>query len=176
MGHNRHVLSRVAQDAYRRGAHFFLFGGDLINGYTSSRDDFRLQLKGWKQTMAGFWRSRPVYPAMGNHEALLNVFDDGSTYGIALDQWPYATHSAEAVFADAFWNPQNGPQSRPTDRRPALQGKRLLVSVRAGRLRGLQQQLLVDDQRKCVRPYGGAPEGYMLDDQLRWIETTLNRS
>ena len=49
--------------------------------------------------MAGFWRSRPVYPAMGNHEALLNVFDDGSKYGIALDQWPYATHSAEAVFA-----------------------------------------------------------------------------
>jgi hypothetical protein len=172
MGHNRHVLSRVAQDAYRRGAHFFLFGGDLINGYTSNRDDFHLQLKGWKQTMAGFWRSRPVYPAMGNHEALLNVFDDGSKYGIALDQWPYATHSAEAVFAEAFWNPKNGPQ--PVDnRRPAYMENVYWFQYGPVACVAFNNNYWWTTNEMCPT-YGGSPEGYMLDDQLQWIEKTLN--
>ena len=64
--------------AYQKGADLFLFGGDLVNGYTSYTEDFRMQLQAWKQAFAGIWRNRPVYPAMGNHKTLVNVFDDGS--------------------------------------------------------------------------------------------------
>ena len=170
-GHNKHQLDQLVKHAYRKGADLFIFGGDLVNGYTSEIDDFRLQLKGWKQTFAGFWRGRPVYPAMGNHETLLNVYDDGGTYGISLDKWPYATDSAEAVFADEFYNPVNGPvpsnPDRPTYNENVYkfqQGPVLFIAF--------NNNYWWTTNSQCEN-YGGSPEGYMLDDQLAWIENVL---
>ena len=97
MGVNYKVLSRIAEDAHSRGAQLLLFGGDLIGGFTSSNADFRLQLKAWKKAVSGFWRTRPVYPAMGNHEALSNVFDDGSRYGRARDTHVFGHLCAEQL-------------------------------------------------------------------------------
>ena len=173
-GHNLHQLSQLVKDAYRRKADLFIFGGDLVNGYTSDTDDFRLQLKGWKQAFAGFWRSHPVYPAMGNHETLQNVYDDGSSYGVSLDKWPYATDSAEAVFADEFYNPANGPSPSNPDR-PTYdenvykfqQGPVLFVAF--------NNNYWWTTNSQCEN-YGGSPEGYILDDQLSWIENVLTEA
>lgn len=169
MGHNAKVLQHIAQDAYRRGAQFFIFGGDLVNGYTTATDDFRLQMRGWKQSMAGFWRTRSVFPVMGNHEALLKVIN-----GISFDKWPYATHSAEAIFAENFWNPQNGPE--PSDkRRPTY--KENVYSFQYGPVLciGYNNNYWWTSNDQCAR-VGGCPEGYLLDDQLDWIEAELARA
>jgi hypothetical protein len=174
MGVNYKVLSRIAEDAHRRGAQLLLFGGDLIGGFTSSNADFRLQLKAWKKAVSGFWRTRPVYPAMGNHETLSNVFDDGSRYGIALDKWPYASDSAEAVFADEFWNPRNGPQ--PDDpRRPPYRENVYAFQYGPALFLACNNNYWWSRNDK-VPDYGGSPEGYILDDQLRWIEEQLARA
>ncbi len=174
MGHNSHSLSRLVNHAYRMGADFFICGGDLVNGYTSSVDDFRLQLRGWKQSMAGFWRSRPVYTAMGNHEALINVFGDGSRYGIALDKWPYETSSAEAIFAEQFWNPQNGPD--PSDRRrPPYRENVYHFQFGSVLFIAFNNNYWWTTNNLCKR-YGGSPEGYLLVDQLGWIENTLQKA
>jgi hypothetical protein len=174
MGHNLHSLSRLVNHAYRKGADFFICGGDLVNGYTSSVDDFRLQLRGWKQSMAGFWRSRPVYTAMGNHETLLNVFDDGSRYGIALDKWPYQTSSAEAIFAEQFWNPQNGPL--PSDRRrPSYRENVYHFQFGPVLFIAFNNNYWWSTNHLCKK-YGGSPEGYLLMDQLSWIENTLQKA
>ncbi|MFH1279423.1 MAG: FN3 domain-containing metallophosphoesterase family protein [Candidatus Eisenbacteria bacterium] len=113
MGVNHRTLVNLTAVAYREGAMFFLMGGDLVNGYTTSPGDFAAQLRAWKQAVAGFGNSRPIYPCMGNHEALLRIFDLGEGKSAYLDRWPYDTESAEAVFAREFVNPENGP-SRPT--------------------------------------------------------------
>ena len=171
MGHNALILRGIGQDAFRRGVAFMLFGGDLVNGYTSDVGDFRMQLRGWKQSLAGFWRTRPVYTVMGNHEALLNVFDDGSKYGIQMDKWPYKTQSAEAVFADCFWNPENAPtQSDP--RRPTYREN--VYSFQYGPVLcvGYNNNYWWSDER-AIPQHGGSPEGYILEDQLAWIERTL---
>ncbi len=168
MGINYATLSRLAQDAARRDAHFFLFGGDLVNGYTSSRDDFSLQLRAWKQAMAGFWRSRPVWTAMGNHEALLNVFRDSDGSPVGLDKWPYATHSAEAVFNAEFINPQNGPEpANPA--RPTYKGN--VYHVQYGPILAIafNNNYWWTSNDRCKK-YGGCPEGYMMTDQIEWIE------
>jgi hypothetical protein len=73
MGLNLKESSLMAQDAFRREVDLMIFAGDLINGYTSSVEDYRLQLRGWKQAWSGFWRHKPVYPTLGNHETLINV-------------------------------------------------------------------------------------------------------
>ncbi len=168
MGVNYRVLSRIAEDAYRRGAQLMVFGGDLIDGYSSSEADFRLQLKAWKKAVSGFWRTRPVFPAMGNHEALGRVFDDGSRRGVFLDRWPYASHSAEAVFADEFWNPRNAPRASDP-RRPAYDESVYRLQYGPVLFLACNNNYWWTSNHR-VPEFGGAPEGYLLDDQLSWVE------
>jgi hypothetical protein len=169
MGHNAHTLRQIARDAYQRGAQFFLFGGDLVNGYTTDTDDFRLQMRAWKQSLAGFWRTRPVYPVMGNHEALLKVFGE-----IRMDKWPYTTDSAEAVFAEQFWNPRNGPETSDA-RRPTY--KENVYSFQYGPVLslGYNNNYWWSSNEEC-RHVGGSPEGYLMTDQLAWIEQRLKKA
>jgi len=169
MGHNAYMLRQIAQDAFQRGAQFFLLGGDLVNGYTTDTDDFRLQMRAWKQSLAGFWRTRPVYPIMGNHEALLKVFGE-----IRMDKWPYASDSAEAVFAEQFWNPLNGPETSDP-RRPTY--KENVYSFQYGPVLslGYNNNYWWTTNEQC-REVGGSPEGYLMEDQLAWIEQTLAKA
>lgn len=169
MGLNFSTMSRLANDAYRKGADFFIFGGDLVNGYTASTDDFRMQFRGWKEAMAGFWRSNAVYPAMGNHEALLKAYPDAR-----LDKWPYETDSAEAIFAEQFFNPLNGPD--PADsRRPTY--KENLYHFQYGHVLciAFNNNYWYTNHDK-EETYGGSPEGYMMEDQLEWIEEILEQA
>lgn len=81
-GTNYHTLSRFMVDTYNNGADFILFGGDLINGYTTNETGFRMQLKAWKDATEQVGCYVPIYESMGNHEALMDCYDDGSKYGI----------------------------------------------------------------------------------------------
>ena len=166
MGVNRYILPRLASDAYRRGADLFLFGGDLVNGYTTDVGDFRTQLRAWKQAMEGFAHSRPVYPAQGNHESLLNAYKGEDAQWVMMDKFPYH-QSAEALFAEEFVLPKNGPTTEDI-RRPSY--KEEVYSFQYGPVKVIAfnnnywftSNELVDD-------YGGAPGGDIMADQLRWI-------
>ncbi len=172
MGINYTTMERHAARAYLQDCRFFLMGGDLINGYTSSREDFSAQLHAWKQAMSGFWHERPVYPAMGNHEALIHMFAMKSKRMVGVDAWPYATNSAEAVFAEAFSNPRNAPAAAD-DRRPFYQEN--VYSFQYGFV-----QLIAFNNNYWYSSdpavYGGCPEGYIMEDQLNWIEHELRRA
>lgn len=171
MGVNYYILERLANIAYRKGADFFIFGGDLVNGYTSSIDDFNTQLFAWKSAMSGFWHTRPVYPAMGNHESLLRIYDDGSSYGIELDRWPYNTDSAEAIFAENFVNPNNGPTPEDSRRPPYSEN---VFSFTYGDVMIIAFN---NNYWYSSNPseFGGSPEGYILNDQLEWIKGELEK-
>lgn len=172
MGVNHRTLVALTAVAYREGADFLLVGGDLVNGYTTSPEDFEAQLRAWKQAVAGFGNSRPLYPCMGNHEALLRVFDLGEGRTAYLDRWPYETESAEAVFAREFVNPENGPE--PSDRRRPPYRENV-YSFRYGPV----LCIAFNNNYWLNSGYpdaGGCPEGYILEDQLRWIEEELERA
>lgn len=163
MGTNAHIFSKLVAGAYVNDADFFVFGGDLVWGMTTEPEDFTLELKGWKQVMAPFWRSRPVYAGMGNHEVAWNLTENFEW----LDKWPYETDSGEAIFAAEFYNPSNGPE--PSDpRRPTYQenvysfqyGPVMVVSVNNTYWLG-------------VPSTGGSPWGYIMQDQLEWVENTI---
>ena len=166
MGVNFDTLNRLSHIAFRHGADAMLVGGDLVNGYTSVKSDFEAQLFAWKQAMTSFWTERPVYAAMGNHEALLKVFD-----GARVDLYPYDTDSAEAVFSQIFVHPRNGPQTSDP-RRPTY--KENVYSFRYGPVLAIafNNNYWVSYQSE---KYGGSPEGYLLADQLDWIEAELER-
>jgi len=166
MGVNAHIFSEVVSGAYENDADFFIFGGDLITGMTTKTEDYILQFKGWKQIVAPFWRSRPVYTGMGNHEGLWNL-DASFT---ALDKWPYETDSGEAVFAAEFYNPSDGPV--PSDpRRPTYKENVYSFQYGSTMVISLNNTYWVGGAT-----LGGSPWGYMMADQLEWLENTMARA
>ncbi len=172
MGVNYATLERLMAEAYREDARFLLMGGDLVNGFTTSVADFESQLRAWKEATAGFRSSRPVYTAIGNHEALLRVRVDGKGRRRFLDRWPYATESAEAVFAAEFMNPANGPASSDLRRPPYDE---TAFSFRYGPV----LCIVFNNNYWAVfgpKAYGGSPEGYIMDDQLDWIGKRLDEA
>ncbi len=174
MGINHRTIQRHMAFAYDRGADLFVMGGDLINGYTTVPEDFAAQLHAWKQATAGFWNHRPVFVAMGNHEALLRAYDDGTQGGkpVRIDRWPYAGESAEGVFAEQFVNPRNAP--KPADpRRPSYAENVYSFQYGPILMIAFNNNYWYSSHPDKV---GGSPEGYVLDDQMDWIENQLERA
>jgi hypothetical protein len=172
MGLNHDTVERLAALAFRSGSEFLLMGGDLVDGHTTSDSDFAAQLEAWKQAMAGFWNSRPIYPIMGNHESLIRYFRSRDRGRVALDRWPYETESAEAVFAREFILPLNGP--RPSDpRRPTYTEN--VYSFQYGPVFciGFNNNYWAVYHSS---DFGGSPEGYILADQMKWIADELERA
>jgi len=110
-GVNHYVMQRVAALAADRGAAFVQFTGDLLNGYRNSPQRIKAEYANWKRAVEPFAAHLPFVVGIGNHEALLRAFSDGTPYGVLVDRFPYLTESAEAIFAGEFVNPRNGPES-----------------------------------------------------------------
>ncbi len=173
-GVNYDTLSKLLIDSYNRGAEFAIFGGDLINGYTSSEEDFRLQLKAWKDASELVGGNFPIYETMGNHEALTNVYNDGSLFGISFDKLDEgAQKSAESVFAEEFVNPSDSFPDKENTTAPSYSESAYYFDYANSRF-----IILNTDYWKSSDPknYGGNKEGYVLDKQLKWLKEVLNNA
>ena len=176
MGTNADTLERLINLGWQKEGDLAIFGGDLVNGYTASPEDFRTQLRAFKETMAPYRAQAPLYTAMGNHESLLRNFDDGSEFGISLDRFDengsYDTISTEAVFADEFINPENAPEPSNPER-PSYDEN--VYSFQHGPVKyiAFNNNYWVSYNSEEV---GGNPEGYMFQDQLHWIEDELEQA
>ena len=174
-GVNYQRLSQFMIDAYNRGADFVLFGGDLINGYTTNVTDFRMQLESWKDASEQVGCYIPIYEGMGNHEALIDVYDDGSKYGISFDKVDDETtgsKSAERVFAEEFVNPHNGPEVET-----AMKSTAPIYDENVYYFDYANTRIVSFNTNYgwCSNPeeHGGNLEGYVMDDQLEWIKGVL---
>ncbi|MEE3373076.1 MAG: metallophosphoesterase [Planctomycetota bacterium] len=186
VGVNYDVMERLSALALQADSQLILFGGDLCSGYTDIEGDFRAQLRAWKQTVSGLGGRVPVYTIPGNHEALMySVADPASRYGIGFDRWPYATASTEAVFADEMVNPTNAPVPRPGF--PPYRETAYSFQYGCVRFIGLNTNywLQSDTPRNPARGqqinqlsavYGGCPEGYVMEEQLRWLEGEIRHA
>lgn len=174
MGTNFATLERLANLAYQIDVDLLLEAGDLFNGYTSRPDDFRTQFHAWKQALSGLWSQKPVYAGMGNHESLLKAYTKAGSPSVQLDRWPYETESAEAVFADELVQPLNGPAD-PSDGRPTY--KENVYSFQYGPVKFISfnnNYWAVFGADSSV--FGGSPEGYVMTDQLAWIDQELKKA
>ena len=169
MGCNFLELERLAAMAFRMDCRFLLQGGDLVMGYTTHPDDYRTQFYGWKHAVRGYMHTRPVYPAMGNHECLIYNFDDKSKYGITLDRWPYELESSEAIFGEQLVLPTNGPESS-NPHRPSY--KENVFSFHYGNVKCIAVNNNYWISYAASR-FGGSPEGYIMPDQMDWIQHEL---
>lgn len=108
-GVNHSVLRAVLTGAVSRGAGFVLFGGDLIDGYTTSEDVFRGELDSWKRAAGAVASSVPIYEGVGNHEELGDYFaapePDSPDRRFIVHRDRDGSRSAESVFSSEFVNP-----------------------------------------------------------------------
>ncbi len=129
-GVNHAGLRAVLAGARTRGADLVLFGGDLIDGYTSSQRVFESQLDSWKRGAGVVASSLPIYEGMGNHEEVGDYYavDDPERPNkrIIMHRDRAGARSAEAIFSRSFVNPEGScygfsprPETRETAAGPA---------------------------------------------------------
>ncbi len=184
-GPNAYIAKKAMALALQERVKFMQFTGDLITGYGVSADDMNLQYANWKQAISPFAHYLPVVTAMGNHETYdFAFYPDSEYYPIAIDHFPFATESSEAVYAANFVNPENGPVSEDSSAYdPDLQNmdfppyKENVFYYSYG-----NTAIVVLNSNYWYVPFlwkytqtGGNLHGYIMDNQLKWLKETLQK-
>jgi hypothetical protein len=171
-GVNYGALRDLFGGMYNQDVDFIVFAGDLVNGYTTDVRDFEMQLEAWKRAVEPIGHYIPIYEGMGNHEALMTVYNDGTPYGAEFDKYDLVhgwDYSAEAIFANEFVNPLNGPASEAEGLPPYTEN---VYSFDYG-----NTHIIVFNTNyfwaNQPEKYGGNLEGYVMDEQIEWIEDDL---
>ncbi|MEM8566126.1 MAG: metallophosphoesterase family protein [Bacteroidota bacterium] len=182
-GANGYIVKKMGALAYREGAAFIQFSGDMINGYLTTPEEQLLQFTNWKKSLEPFWHYIPVYVGQGNHEALGYVFrNDEGRYTAFIDKFPYDTQSAEAVMQQAFVNPENGPDSEDNNSYDPDPNQIDFPSYRENvfyyTYGNLAMVVLNSDYWYAPSLRGdpstsGGLHGYLMDNQMEWLRRTI---
>jgi len=184
-GVNAYMMRRISALVSSKNVAFMHFTGDMIDGYNSAPLKQKLEYTNWKRSILPFASYIPFYTSMGNHEALLYMFNDGSRYGLQADRFPYTTVSAEALFADAFVHPLNGPESEDGTSYdpdpvhidfPSYKENVYYYTYDNVAIVSLNSNYWYSPSvKKGKRSIGGNPHGYLMDNQLVWLQKTLKK-
>lgn len=181
-GANFYMTKKImALNSFKKVA-FMQFTGDLINGYLNSGQEADLQYANWKRAIEPFAHYFPVVAGMGNHEAVVYSFNEAKRKWHSVDRFPFATHSAEAVFARNFVNPLNGPQSEDgavydpnpdqTDF-PSYKENAFYYIYDNVAVIVMNSNYLYAPSLKYAPVLGGNLHAYIMDQQLAWVKKTL---
>ncbi len=205
-GVNYAGLKAVLAGAKAHDADLFLFGGDLINGYTSSEERFLTQLDSWRRASDQVAFSMPIYEGMGNHEQVGDYFEvtdpehDGKKILMYRDR--PGDESVEALFSARFVNPPGScygnaipgverSDFRGVEHRGPGYGETVysfnydnchFVSINSNYwVTGLYYSHNTarwpsdhDGVAYALGVFGGNREGYVLPEQLKWLELDLD--
>lgn len=180
-GANSQIMARIGALALREEAAFVQFTGDLFDGYVSDPDEWRLQAANWIHAVEPYWHYIPFNVGMGNHESL--GWTSQERGWVAIDGFPYETHSAEALFGATFVNPPNGPESEDGavyDPNPDTPGdfpsyRENVFAYTHGNtaMVVLNSNYWFSPLLRGLRTIGGNLHGYVMDRQLEWLDQTL---
>lgn len=182
-GANAYIMKKMAALAVSENARFFQFTGDLIDGYLTDPDEMNLQYVNWKQSIESFAHYMPVYTVPGNHESSMFLFANDSGNVALIDQFPYKTVSASAVFAQHFANPvvrelknelPTGSGLSDTDFPPYDE---TVYSYTYDNIAFIcMNSNYWYSSTLPKRPQtGGGLHGYIMDQQLAWVKRELQR-
>jgi hypothetical protein len=175
------VRAGMASAVSRNIAFMQVMGGNTT-GNNPSVGGHMLEYANYKRAFEPFWASVPVYTGMGNHEA--NYFQfvpvSGNGKGTRIERFPYATDSGTVAFARSFVLPTNGPESED--------GASYDPSPNPGDFPTYKENVyfytygnaafivLNSEYWKAVDPQvNGNPEGYVMDQQLKWLEQMVQK-
>ncbi len=182
-GANAYIMKKIMALAKQQGVSFVQFSGDLINGYLTSVEDMHLQYANWKRAIQPFAHYFPVYVSMGNHEALVRTFiDTAARATYMVDRFPFDTESSEAIFAQNFVNPVNGPISEdgahydPDPNRtdfPSYEENVFYYIHDNVAVVVLNSDYFYAPTTHFLARTSGGMHGYIMDQQLAWLEQSI---
>lgn len=199
-GVNAESVGRFLDMAAQEKARFILFGGDMVDGYTTP-EHIQQQFAAFRRVSEPVGRSIPIYEAMGNHETAGEFFeitdpvDPGKIFYAFRDR--QGSESIEAIFNRSFVNPGGsaagfGPprpeirSDRPQESGPAYDGT--VYSFRCGPVHmvvlntnywttapkdGSRGPYDKEAVRYVLDLFGGNLEGYLQENQLAWLDRDL---
>ncbi len=184
-GTNAYMMKKVMALACAKNAAFLQYTGDMINGYGNKFKEQRLEYCNWKQAIQPWAANMPVYTGMGNHEAFSYIWVDGSEYGINVDRFPYTSQSAEQIFAEEFVHPLNGPDGEDGSKLDPNPDKQDFPSYKENVYYYTYNNVAMvvlnsnywysSSVQHRVNYLGGNPHGYVMGNQLKWINETLDK-
>lgn len=183
-GANAYIMKKIAALCTQQDAAFLQFTGDLIDGYLTSMSGTLLQYTNWKRSIEPFAAWIPVNLAMGNHESLNYKFGNSKGNGLSVDKFPYDTASGETAFAKAVVNPLNGPESEDGSKYDPNPNRRDFPSYKENvfyyvydnaAMISLNSNYWYSPSRRQIPKIGGGLHGYIMDNQLNWLEETIKK-
>jgi len=181
-GPNAYIIRRLMAVAASRGAAFMQFTGDLVSGYVTSPDQLTYELANWKRAVEPQAHWMPVYTGLGNHEAILREFSGAGARTVRIGRFPYDTESTEAVFARELVNPENGPASEDGSAYdpdasmadfPSYRRNVYWYQYDNAAMVVLNSNYWFAPSVALVPESGGNLHGYLMDQQIAWLEKTL---
>jgi len=184
-GANYYIIKKIMAVSHQYNSSFMQFTGDLINGYLTDKDAMNLQYANWKRAIEPWAHYFPVYVGMGNHEAYVFRLTNPKTRGyFQIDRFPFATESAEALFRKHFVMPENGPESEdgavydPDPEKtdfPSYKESVFYYTYDNMAMIVLNSDYLFSPTLRRSKLPGGNLHGYFMDNQMKWLEETLNK-
>jgi hypothetical protein len=182
-GQTNYQITRTGMAAaVARNISFMQAMGGQTTGNNPSTAGHMLEYANYKRALEPFWSTTPVNVGMGNHEGNYHVFaaDSVTKKTTRIDQFPYETESGEAAFAKSFVNPTNGPESEDGasyDPNPNVQDfptyKENVYYYTYGNL----AMIVLNSEywKSQDLKISGSPEGYVMDQQLKWLDETIQK-
>lgn len=180
-GTNYQTTRMITAAAVANKSVFMQVQGDFTNGGNASPDGHLFEYANFKRAIEPFHHMIPVYTGFGDHEPNKIVFtpDPLTHKSTSIDLFPYSTHSGEAVFAEAFVNPSNGPSSEDGATYDPDPEKSDFPTYKENVYYYLYDNtaivVLNTEYWQSKHPLltGGCPEGYIMDQQILWLKEVM---
>ena len=184
-GTNFYMVKKLLAYARMKNVAFMQYTGDLITGYKANPDVMRSQYANWKRAAEPWAHYFPVIPAIGNHESLTRMFDvPGESWPLGIDRFPFETESMEAIFAEEFTLPTNGPDSedgasydpsRKTIDFPSYKENVYYYTYDNIAVVVLNSEYWYAPRIDKFKQTSGNYHGYLMENQVKWLKKTLDK-
>ncbi|MDQ7826668.1 MAG: metallophosphoesterase family protein [Candidatus Eremiobacteraeota bacterium] len=189
LGFSKPDLQNFFMQCYQQRAKMIFFGGDLVDGYVSEARDLQQQLNQWKLTIEFVGHRIPVYELIGNHEFVGDAWlveKQGKTR--EYYRYKEGNDGTEAVIAREFANP--GESFPPPEIIKGAKGPSYEESVFSldyanchfaclnsnYASAGVRDTYDGDMFAEALTVLGGNRVGYLMENQLRWLEEDLKKA
>jgi hypothetical protein len=183
-GTNAYIMKKMMALNMQEKVRFMQFSGDMITGYRENPNTVQFEYVNWKRAIEPYARYIPVITAMGNHEVIIkNFINPNDNVRYQVDNFPYDKVSSEAIYMQEFVNPLNGPESEdgskydPDDKEinfPSYKESVFYYIYDNIAMVVLNSNYWFTTSPIAVEIIGGNVHGYIMDNQLKWFEETLN--
>jgi hypothetical protein len=181
-GTNYQSTRAIMAAALLNDAAFLQCTGDFTTGANSTVDAHLTEYANFKRALEPFWFQVPVYVGFGDHEPNKKSLQNAETKkSRSIEVFPYDTNSGEAGFAKSFVNPKNGPESEDGATYDPSPGTMDFPTYKENvyyyTYDNVAMIVLNTEYWESKDPTStsGCPEGYIMDQQVKWLKATMDK-